>query len=203
MEPVGAAVTSNARESTNQCHPACHPDRTERTAPPGTTTRRPRRPATGVRGPQELGQPSLEGAERLAEFVERRLDGLDLAAVLIDGIAFQDYLFVVALGVDSTGAKEILGMWQGATENTEVCKELLQDLVARGLPADRRYLFVLDGSKALAKAVRSCFGKNAVIQRWRRRRRSRGTPYFLQESGQPAMRMQSTPPTGGSPVRKR
>ena len=104
-------------------------------------------------------------AERLAEFVERRLDGLDLAAVLIDGIAFQDYLFVVALGVDSTGAKEILGMWQGATENKEVCKELVQDLVARGLPADRRYLFVLDGSKALAKAVRSCFGKNAVIQR--------------------------------------
>ena len=97
--------------------------------------------------------------------MERRLDGLDLAAVLIDGIAFQDYLFVVALGVDSTGAKEILGMWQGATENTKVCKELLQDLVARGLPADRRYLFVLDGSKALAKAVRSCFGKNAVIQR--------------------------------------
>lgn len=104
-------------------------------------------------------------SERLAEFVERRLEGLDLAAVLIDGIAFQDYLFVVALGVDSTGAKEVLGMWQGATENTEVCKELLQDLVARGLPAERRYLFVLDGSKALRKAVRSCFGKNAVIQR--------------------------------------
>jgi len=104
-------------------------------------------------------------SERLAEFVERGLDGLDLAAVLIDGIAFQDYLFIVALGVNSTGAKEVLGMWQGATENAELCKELLQDLVARGLPADRRYLFVLDGSKALRKAVRSCFGKNAVIQR--------------------------------------
>ena len=104
-------------------------------------------------------------AERLAEFVERRLDGLDLAAILIDGIGFQDYLFIVALGVDSSGAKEVLGMWQGATENAEICKELLQDLVARGLTADRRYLFVLDGSKALGKAVRSCFDKNAVIQR--------------------------------------
>lgn len=104
-------------------------------------------------------------AERRAEFVERRLDGVDLAAILIDGVAFQDYLFIVALGVDSTGAKEVLGMWQGATENAELSKELLQDLVARGLPTDRRYLFVLDGSKALAKAVRSCFGENAVIQR--------------------------------------
>ena len=104
-------------------------------------------------------------AERLAEFVERRLDGLDLAAILIDGIAFHDYLFIVALGVDSTGRKEVLGMWQGATENAELCKELLQDLVARGLSTGPRYLFVLDGSKALAKAVRSCFGKDAVIQR--------------------------------------
>jgi len=119
----------------------------------------------GVRKSSVSRQWKALSAERLAEFVERRLDGLDLAAILIDGIAFHEYLFIVALGVDSTGRKEVLGMWQGATENAELCKELLQDLAARGLPTDRRHLFILDGSKALAKAVRSCFGEHAVIQR--------------------------------------
>jgi transposase-like protein len=104
-------------------------------------------------------------ATRLREFVERRLDDLDLVAFVIDGIEFQKNLLVVALGVDSTGKKHVLGFWQGATENTEVSKSLLEDLVHRGVTTNRRYLFVLDGSKALAKAVRQVFGKEAEIQR--------------------------------------
>jgi putative transposase len=104
-------------------------------------------------------------AEALAELAERSLAELDLVVLMIDGIGFGDYLFIVALGIDAEGRKHILGLWQGATENAEVCGGLLEDLIRRGLRVDRRYLFVLDGSKALAKAVRSRFGGEAPVQR--------------------------------------
>ena len=104
-------------------------------------------------------------ARRLAELLERPLSGLDLVALVIDGIEFHQFLLVVALGIDSTGHKHVLGLWPGATENAQVCKELLADLVRRGLPSERKYLFVLDGSPALRKAVESCFGKRGEVQR--------------------------------------
>jgi transposase-like protein len=104
-------------------------------------------------------------AKKLREMMERPLGDLDLLAILLDGIAFQDYLFVVALGMDTEGRKHVLGLWAGATENETVCQGLLDHLIARGLPADRKYLFVLDGSKALKKAVLKTFEVNAVIQR--------------------------------------
>lgn len=104
-------------------------------------------------------------AERLQEFLERPLGGLDLVGLMIDGIAFHDFLLIVALGLDSQGKKQVLGLWPGATENATVCKELLADLVRRGLATDRKYLVVIDGSKALAKAVRATFGNQAEIQR--------------------------------------
>jgi transposase-like protein len=104
-------------------------------------------------------------AEQLRAFQERPLGDLDLVALLLDGIEFHAYLLVVALGIDAAGRKHVLGMWPGATENAAVCKGLLDDLERRGLPADRRYLVVIDGSKALAKAVRAKFGAQAEIQR--------------------------------------
>lgn len=103
--------------------------------------------------------------ERLSEFMERPLGDLNLVAVLIDGIEFKEALLVAALGVDATGKKYVLGIWQGTTENAELSKSLLQDLVRRGLSTEERHLFVLDGSKALAKAVRQVFGEKAEIQR--------------------------------------
>ena len=103
--------------------------------------------------------------KQMAELMERPLGGLDLVALVIDGIEFHKYLLVVALGIDTSGRKHVLGLWPGATENAQVCKELLEDLVGRGMATDRKYLFVLDGSKALKKAVESCFGKQAEIQR--------------------------------------
>lgn len=104
-------------------------------------------------------------ARQLAELWERPLGGLELVALVIDGIEFHQFLLVVALGIESSGRKHVLGLWPGATENAQVCKELLADLVRRGLPTDRKYLFVLDGSKALHKAVASCFGDQAQVQR--------------------------------------
>ena len=97
--------------------------------------------------------------------MDRPLDDLDLVAILIDGVNFDEQLLAVSLGVCADGSKRVLGLWQGATENTQVVKELLGDMVRRGLDSERKYLFVLDGAKALHKAVRSVFGKDAIIQR--------------------------------------
>ena len=72
---------------------------------------------------------------------------------------------VVALGIASSGEKHVLGLWQGATENTTVVKSLLEDLVARGLQTDRRYLFVIDGAKALRAVIERVFGERAEVQR--------------------------------------
>lgn len=102
---------------------------------------------------------------RLAEFLERQLDGLDLVALVLDGIEFHETLLIVAMGVDSTGQKHVLGLWQGASESAEVAKGLLKDLVCRGVDPEKKYLFVLDGSKGLHKAVRQVFGQSAEIQR--------------------------------------
>jgi transposase-like protein len=104
-------------------------------------------------------------AEQLRALCERNLAELDLVALLIDGIEFRGQTLIVALGVAENGSKHLLGLWQGATENATVCTALLEDLVARGLNQERRYLFVLDGSKALRAAVNKVFGARAEVQR--------------------------------------
>lgn len=103
--------------------------------------------------------------KRLEEFYTRRFDDREFVAILIDGICVDDIDNIVALGVDVWGTKCPLGIRQGATENTKVCTELLEDLIGRGLSPDGDYLFILDGAKALSKAVKKLFGDNAVIQR--------------------------------------
>jgi putative transposase len=104
-------------------------------------------------------------ADELRQLCERRLENLKLVAVMIDGIEHAGQVMVVALGLDESGAKHLLGLWQGATENATVVKALLEDLVERGLDSKRRYLFVLDGSKALRAAVERVFGERAEVQR--------------------------------------
>ena len=119
----------------------------------------------GVRKSSVSRQWKAISQARLAEFAERSLEDLDLVAILIDGLTFQEALLVVALGVDSEGRKHVLGLWEGATENGEVVKSLLEDLVRRGVGTEKRYLFVLDGAKALHSAVRKVFGTETEIQR--------------------------------------
>ena len=104
-------------------------------------------------------------AAQLQELCEKKLEGLDLVAILIDGIPLGKQVLVVALGIAISGEKHVLGLWQGATENTTVVKELLEDLVARGLHPDRRYLFVIDGAKALRAGIERVFGSRAEVQR--------------------------------------
>ena len=104
-------------------------------------------------------------AAQLKTLCEKKLNELDLVAILIDGIHLGKQVLVVALGIATSGKKHVLGLWQGATENTTVVKELLEDLVARGLNPDRRYLFVIDGAKALRTGIERVFGERAEVQR--------------------------------------
>lgn len=104
-------------------------------------------------------------SEALETLMSASIGALDIWALMLDGTIVRGHTVIAALGIDHDGNKHPLGIWEGATENAEVCKSLLTDLVERGLPTGRSLLVVIDGSKALAKAVRDVFGKRAVIQR--------------------------------------
>lgn len=102
---------------------------------------------------------------RMREHLAKRLDGLDLVAMFVDGIEVGGHSVIAALGVVADGAKVPLGLWVGSTENATVCTALLQDLVARGLRLDERILCVIDGGKGLRKALADVLGDRAVVQR--------------------------------------
>lgn len=117
-------------------------------------------------------------AAQLKKLCEKNLAELDLVAILIDGIHLGKQVLVVALGIESSGKKQVLGLWQGATENTVVVKDLLEDLVMRGLDAQRRYLFVIDGAKALRAAIERVFGERAEVQRCQLHKRRNVAEYL-------------------------
>jgi putative transposase len=101
--------------------------------------------------------------QALSELMSRQLADLRLA-VMIDGIELRDRMMIVALGITTEGVKIPLGLWEGSTENATVAAALLSDLVERGLDREQGMRFVLDGSKALRKAVRTVFG-DVPVQR--------------------------------------
>ena len=102
---------------------------------------------------------------KLAQFTARKLDDVDLVAMFISGIEFAGHSVLIALGVTIDGTGRPLGIWAGSTENTTVVTELLSNLVARGLRVEQSMLFVIDGGKAIRKALRDVFGDRAIIQR--------------------------------------
>jgi putative transposase len=103
--------------------------------------------------------------EKVKQLMERPLGELRLCAVLIDGTPFKDRQMIAALGIGGDGTKTVLGIREGATENTAVVSSLLSELVERGLDFSTPRLYVLDGGKALAAAVRKQAGEAAFIQR--------------------------------------
>jgi transposase-like protein len=103
--------------------------------------------------------------KQMAEWLGRDLGALDLGVLMIDGVYIDDRVLLVALGIDADGKKHVLGVREGATENAASCTALLADLRDRGLRTDRPLLVVVDGAKALPKAVRNVFGDRAIIQR--------------------------------------
>ena len=102
---------------------------------------------------------------RLIELMRRDLSGLALVALMIDGVHFAEHVVLAAVGIASNGQKHVLGLREGATENAAACKALLADLIERGLNPNRAILVVIDGAKALHKAVSETFGARVLIQR--------------------------------------
>jgi putative transposase len=94
------------------------------------------------------------------------------------GIHLGGTVLVVALGIAEGGEKHVLGVWQGATENTAVVKGLLEDLVERGLDVQRRYLVVIDGSKALRAGVERVLGAQVEVQRCQMHKRRNVKEYL-------------------------
>ena len=141
----------------------------------GVSTRRYRRTQEPVGGEVErearstsrsaVSRTFVERTRRaLGELMSRRLDDVRLAAMMIDGLELQGRTNVVTLGISTDGVKIPLGLWEGSTENATVATALLSDLVERGLDPEQGILFVIDGAKALRKAIRNVFGE-ARVQR--------------------------------------
>ena len=103
--------------------------------------------------------------EGLWHLMSRQLADLRLAVVMLDGIEIKGRTNIVALGITTEGDKLALGLWSGSTENATVTSALLSDLVSRGLDVEQGLLFVIDGSKALRKAIRQVFGDDVPVQR--------------------------------------
>lgn len=110
-----------------------------------------------------VSREAIEASEAaLKRLLERRFDEVDLLVIYLDGMHFGDQCVLAAIGVDSQGTKHVLALKEGAAENAEVCKDLLEQLVAQGVDPKRRRLFVIDGSKALRTAINAVFGEHPV-----------------------------------------
>jgi len=125
-------------------------------------------------------------SERLSELMSRRLDDIRLAVLMLDGIDLKGRCNVVALGITTEGVKIPLGLWEGSTENAAVATALLSDLVDRGLDVGQGVLCVLDGAKALRKAVREVLGHDTPVQRCIRHK-ERNVLEHLPERDRPAV----------------
>jgi putative transposase len=104
----------------------------------------------------------------LSELMARRLDDVRLAVMMLDGLEIAGRVHVVALGITTEGVKVPLGLWEGSTENATLARSLLADLVDRGLDPGQAILFVLDGGKALRRAISDVFGERALVHRCHR-----------------------------------
>jgi transposase-like protein len=104
-------------------------------------------------------------AAKLKAWLAADLSGLEVLIIQIDGLRVGKHVLVAAIGIDASGEKHVLALVEGATENAVVVKALLADVIERGLAADVARLFIVDGAKALSRAIRDTFGGLALIQR--------------------------------------
>ncbi len=107
-------------------------------------------------------------ATALEELISRRLDDVRLAVMMLDGMEIAERTHVVCLGITTEGVKIPLGLWEGSTENSTLARTLLADLVDRGLDPCQAILFVIDGAKALRRAIKDVFGEHALVHRCHR-----------------------------------
>jgi transposase-like protein len=117
----------------------------------------------------QVSRENIEAGERLLrELAGRDFSEKDILIVYIDGMRFGPYHVIAAVGVDAEGHKHVLGLREGASENAEVVKSLLEELVERGVKPGRRRLFVIDGAKALRTAIDRVYGGQNPVQRCRK-----------------------------------
>jgi transposase-like protein len=102
--------------------------------------------------------------QMMTEFFKRPIEGR-YPVIILDGLGLGETTAVAAMGIDADGHKKILGLTVGGTENNEVVKGLLADMIGRGLDPGEGRLYVIDGGKALHKAITDTFGATAVVQR--------------------------------------
>ena len=115
-----------------------------------------------------VSRETIEASEAALErLLERRFDQVDLLVIYIDGMHFGEQCVLAAVGVDLEGRKHVLALREGATENAEAAKDLLEHLVSHGVSPEQRRLFVIDGSKALRTAINAVFGAETPVQRCR------------------------------------
>ncbi len=121
--------------------------------------------AFGV-SPSSISRHFVEATgKQLKQFLERDLSVFNPFTIMLDTVHRGGVAFITALGISTAGKKMVLGYWEGATENSDICKELLADLERRGLQLTSRVLFVTDGGKGIIKALRDKFGKKLIHQR--------------------------------------
>jgi putative transposase len=120
----------------------------------------------------------------LGELMRRRLDDVRLAVMMLDGLEIAERTHVVALGISTEGVKIPLGLWEGSTENATLASMLLADVVDRGLDPEQAILFVIDGGKALRKAIKDVFGEHALVHRCHRHK-ERNVTDLLPERDRP------------------
>ncbi len=108
-----------------------------------------------------------QSGRELKRLTERRFDDREFLVIYLDGVIFGEQHVLCAVGVDADGEKVVLGIKDGASENGATTTALLEDLVESGIDPGRRYLFVIDGSKALRSAIDRVFGRSNPVQRCR------------------------------------
>jgi transposase-like protein len=108
-----------------------------------------------------------DSAHALAKLMSRDFANTDLVAIYVDGIIVARHHIIAAIGIDATGAKHMLGIAPGSSENAKVVKDLLASLAERGVDLNVARLWVIDGSKALRSAIEQLCGEAAHVQRCR------------------------------------
>src|SRR5207247_2147366 len=125
-------------------------------------------------------------ATALEELMSRRLEDVRPAVMMLDGLEIAERTHVAALGISTDGVKIPLGLWEGSTENATLARQLLSDLVERGLDPERAILFVIDGGRALRRAIKDVFGEHALVHRCHRHE-ERNVCDLLPERDRPAV----------------
>jgi transposase-like protein len=126
-------------------------------------------------------------SQQLKALTERKLDGLDIVAMFLDGKSFANSQMVIALGIALDGKKSVLGFVEADTENGRVLSLFLRSLLDRGLDVSRGLLAIVDGGKGLRSAIKTALAGQALVQRCQWHKREDVVSYLAREE-QPWMR---------------